>query len=165
MKNKLAISLLITLLVSSNVLAREGRGLITSTTCPYSCADAGIAAENCREFREGNTCMVEDLTQPAGHRTLFREQTNGIKVANDIKPEPVPRVMVEFDQNDPLNPKPINQGEERHGLITSGSCPLSCATLGVAPEHCREWNEGTRCFVEDFTQAPGHRTFLKKETF
>ncbi len=161
MRKELIISLIAAFLLSGNAYAQEGRGLITSTTCPYTCADAGIPEDSCREYREGNTCMVEDLTQPAGHRTLFREKTNGIRVN---KPTAIPRVLVKPNPDDPLHPLPNDNGSERRGLITSGPCPITCQSLGVAPEHCREWSEGTRCFVEDFTQAPGHRTLMKRET-
>ncbi len=48
------------------------RGLITSTNCPYTCKDAGLQKNVCQESRVGNTCRIEDFTQPPGHRTLVR---------------------------------------------------------------------------------------------
>lgn len=48
------------------------RGLVTSTQCPYSCQTAGLTPDNCREWQVGDKCMVEDLTQAPGHRSMIR---------------------------------------------------------------------------------------------
>lgn len=47
---------------------------------------------------------------------------------------------------------------EQRGLVTSGTCPLTCKRLAVPSEVCREWQAGERCFVEDLSQPPGHRS-------
>ena len=48
------------------------RGLITSSNCPFSCLDLGLKSDNCRQWTSGSKCYVEDYTQPAGHRSMFR---------------------------------------------------------------------------------------------
>lgn len=50
----------------------RGRGLVTSSSCPYSCKTAKVAAEQCREWTDGEKCYVEDLGQPAGHRSRVK---------------------------------------------------------------------------------------------
>lgn len=60
---------------SSNNLASiddSRRGLITSSSCPYTCLQAGVPAQDCRESKTGSTCSVEDLRQAPGHRSLLR---------------------------------------------------------------------------------------------
>lgn len=54
----------------------------------------------------------------------------------------------------------ITEGKptKRRGLITTSLCPYNCKSEGLSSESCRSWEEYGRCFVEDFTQAPGHRT-------
>ncbi len=46
----------------------------------------------------------------------------------------------------------------KRGLITSSTCPYSCKDEGLSKKECKDWQKGTRCYVEDYTQAPGHRT-------
>ena len=48
------------------------RGLVTTSSCPYTCVEAGIPQGFCRESRAGNSCQVEDLRQPPGHRSMIR---------------------------------------------------------------------------------------------
>ncbi len=40
-------------------------GLVTSRPCPYSCVTRGLPKSMCRDWNEGDTCYVEDLTKPA----------------------------------------------------------------------------------------------------
>ncbi len=49
----------------------------------------------------------------------------------------------------------------RRGLITSSDCPFTCRDLGLKSDTCREWEAGDSCFVEDLTQAPGHRSLMR----
>lgn len=105
------------------------RGLVTTAPCPYSCKSAGLPAESCREFKDGDKCTVEDFTQPPGHRSLLR-----LPPANAV----------------------LSSG--RRGLITSSSCPYDCATANVSAPLCREWTDGEKCYVEDLSQPPGHRS-------
>ncbi len=48
------------------------RGLVTTSSCPFTCEDAGVPADSCREKQVGSRCTVEDLRQPAGHRSMVR---------------------------------------------------------------------------------------------
>lgn len=121
----------------SNGTAR--RGLVTTGSCPYSCKIAGLAAEQCREWTDGATCSVEDFTQPAGHRSMFR-----VKAVNAL--EVLPK-----DNRAQL-------GTERRGLVTSSNCPYTCKMANLPADQCREWTDGQMCYVEDFSQPPGHRS-------
>ena len=51
-----------------NLLSGQ-RGLVTSSSCPYNCRLAGLPRESCREWTDGDKCYIEDMTQPAGHRS------------------------------------------------------------------------------------------------
>lgn len=37
------------------------KGNVSSSACPHSCQTQGIPKNQCRDWREGNTCYVEDL--------------------------------------------------------------------------------------------------------
>lgn len=50
----------------------NSRGLVTTAACPYSCRQARLPKDACREWQEGGLCHVEDLSQPPGHRSMFR---------------------------------------------------------------------------------------------
>jgi len=114
---------LFALFVPSMLLAQARHGLITSTSCPYSCIDAGIPKADCQErVRDnGRICEVEDFRQPAGHRVLFRQVAKVVKNAD------------------------IN----RNPLVYSGSCPISCEDFSVPAVYCKKWQQGNQCFVED----------------
>src|SRR5688572_3792904 len=47
------------------VIADTRAGQITSRACPFSCATERISRSDCRDWREGDTCYVEDLRHPA----------------------------------------------------------------------------------------------------
>ncbi len=42
---------------------------LTSKPCPYSCKLIGLSANNCRDYRVGNTCYVESLSKNTDKRT------------------------------------------------------------------------------------------------
>ena len=58
-------ALLPSALFPSPVRADERRGQVSSRPCPYSCATQGIPKIDCRDWRNGNTCFIEDLRYPA----------------------------------------------------------------------------------------------------
>lgn len=39
-----------------------------------------------------------------------------------------------------------------HGEVTKGRCPISCQSLGVPRDKCREWRDNGVCYVEDLTR-------------
>lgn len=43
-------------------------GNLTRAKCPYTCADRGIAAEHCKEWKskDGTECYVQDTRAPQG---------------------------------------------------------------------------------------------------
>ncbi len=117
------------------------RGLITTSACPYSCRDAGIPKDQCRESRSGDACEVEDFSQPPGHRSVVRVNASAF-----LQAEPKPANAAQSDNI------------ERRGLVTSSSCPYTCSIAGISAQSCREWRNGDTCYVEDLLQAPGHRS-------
>ena len=53
----------VSLLLSISPVLAERHGLITSQVCPYSCRTQGMDKRNCRDWKNGNTCYIEDLTR------------------------------------------------------------------------------------------------------
>lgn len=140
------------LFVWNSASAEEARrGLITSTSCPYTCKDAGIPAADCRERRQGDRCEVEDLRQAPGHRTLYRDKAGAGRAA----------ASTENARGSIAPIAPTVPASGQRGLITSSSCPYDCAMAGVPAAYCRAWESDGRCNVEDLRQAPGHRTLLQ----
>lgn len=45
--------------------AQTKLGLVTSRPCPYSCETRGLPKNLCRDWKEGETCYVEDLSKPS----------------------------------------------------------------------------------------------------
>lgn len=143
----------------SNVFAQNRHGLITSAPCPYSCKDAEIPENMCREWQRGSVCEVEDFRFPAGHRTLFKAHQPIKKPFNGrVVPENPYKDKV---QNIPDGMPYHSPNSKRHGLVTSGPCPLTCQQLSVPPHQCQMWKTGNRCFVEDFRQPAGHRSLFR----
>ncbi|MCB0358187.1 MAG: hypothetical protein KDD44_01075 [Bdellovibrionales bacterium] len=132
---------------------QQRRGLVTSTSCPYGCADAGLASSDCREWSSGDMCYVEDLTQAPGHRSMIR--LNGA-AAGAATRSAAPRGAMASGAHGPASSDP-----DARGLITTAQCPYTCADAGLSPDVCREKRIGSVCRVEDLTQAPGHRTMLR----
>lgn len=122
------------------------RGLVTSGQCPLTCRRLGVDPENCREWQQGTKCMVEDFTQPAGHRSVINVSPQDMIIEQKPKKEET--------QTDALL-------EGRRGLVTSASCPYNCAIAGIPQDNCREWQQGNTCMVEDFMQPAGHRSMLR----
>lgn len=118
--------------------ASQRRGLITSGPCPLTCKDLNVPRNLCRESRAGNTCRVEDFSQPPGHRSMIRVRGKAPKPRAES-----PRARLKTN---------------RRGLITSSTCPYNCRMARVPKDLCRDWRAGDTCYVEDLTQPPGHRT-------
>ena len=47
--------------VNSDHPANSDLGRVTANNCPYNCESARLAQRDCRDWRDGNTCYVEDL--------------------------------------------------------------------------------------------------------
>lgn len=129
------------LIIPRVTFAEERHGLVTSGPCPLTCKQSGLSADSCREWQVGDTCNVEDFTQPAGHRSMIKVPTGDIIAQNESGGQ-------------------VGAGTRR-GLVTSSTCPYTCKNANVPKDFCREWTEGTNCYVEDFSQAPGHRTMIR----
>ncbi len=145
-----------------NQTSDKRRGFVTSTSCPFSCRDAKIPQEHCRERRVGNRCEVEDLRLGAGHQSMIRiplsayripgRQTAGARSSASTSGASRRRGGSTQAASAPAN---------RRGMITSAQCPYSCRMAGVPADFCREWKAGPTCYVEDYTQAPGHRSMIR----
>lgn len=61
--------ILILAIFSSSPAFAEKKGEITSAPCPYSCKSKGLSKSKCKDWREGNTCFVEDLTRQPSSNT------------------------------------------------------------------------------------------------
>lgn len=149
------------------------RGLITSASCPFDCAMAGVPKSSCRSWQAGDECYVEDLSQGPGHRTLLLlpEGTKAPRAA-----VPAGSRMRRDGQGTWITVGGAGRGGEKRGgiasdpqaanyagkrgLITSAECPFDCSSAQVPESQCRSWTDGERCFVEDLLQAPGHRSML-----
>jgi len=46
---------------------------------------------------------------------------------------------------------------QRRGEVRSGPCPMSCRTLNIPKEVCRDWRDGTTCYVEDLRRPAADR--------
>ncbi|MCB0346796.1 MAG: hypothetical protein KDD66_16890 [Bdellovibrionales bacterium] len=126
----------------------ERRGLVTTAACPYSCKDAGLNSQDCAERRVGDSCQIEDFTQPPGHRSMVR-------VGKDAAPE------AQNFSNARAKETTLMVDPDRRGLITSSTCPYTCKDAGLQMNVCRESRVGDTCRIEDFTQPPGHRTLVR----
>lgn len=135
---------------------KKRRGLITSSTCPFNCRNLNLPSNLCKDWQSGNTCYVEDFTQVPGHRSMIRIPTEAFM--SDDAP---PTKPVEPQSQSRGRMKSSSQQGSRRGLVTSAQCPYSCRNVGVSKNLCREWSEGTKCFVEDLTQVPGHRSLIR----
>ncbi len=52
---------LIFVCVLSLLIAAPVTAQVTSKPCPYDCKAAGLKKKICKDWKEGNTCYVEDL--------------------------------------------------------------------------------------------------------
>jgi hypothetical protein len=57
-------------------------GVVTVQACPYSCRTTGIPKSHCRDWREGNACIIEDLRYPGNGRVPTIPQHLLYPVAN-----------------------------------------------------------------------------------
>ncbi len=54
----------------------DRHGEITSDDCPYSCTTEGIPLSDCRDWRNGNICFVEDLRKPSSFPGVIVPRTD-----------------------------------------------------------------------------------------
>jgi hypothetical protein len=149
----------------ANGAADKRRGFVTSTSCPYTCGDAKIPEEHCRERRVGNRCEVEDLRLGAGHQSMIRIPLSAYRIpgrGGNTTTSTSPATLGAGKKG--ANSKSSYASStlaNRRGMITSARCPYSCKSAGVPSGFCKEWSSGEKCFVEDLTQAPGHRSMIR----
>ncbi|MCB0337098.1 MAG: hypothetical protein KDD62_12360, partial [Bdellovibrionales bacterium] len=48
-----------------------------------------------------------------------------------------------------------NNTSNRRGYVTYRSCPHSCSSNGLSKNVCRDWKEGSLCYIEDLTRPAG----------
>lgn len=63
---------LIQLISITSVTHASPAGEVTARPCPHSCQTMGLKKKRCRDWREGDTCYVEDLTRSARPTTAPR---------------------------------------------------------------------------------------------
>lgn len=79
-------ALVIGLLIAADHASADRReGRISWKRCPHSCATEKINKKDCRDWRQGDICMVEDLTKP--RQSGVREDTDG-KLGENEYPGP-----------------------------------------------------------------------------
>lgn len=76
----------------ASVADRVAGGRITSRSCPYKCSIVGIPKNVCRDWREGNTCYIEDLRYPPDRVYRPRYYQHGCSQRSKVPP---PRVEID----------------------------------------------------------------------
>jgi hypothetical protein len=99
---------------------------------------------------------VEDFTQVPGHRSMIRIPNSAFIGVDGERGTETQRPSQPRGR---LKSTPV--GKARRGLVTSAQCPYTCRSAGVPKNMCREWKDSMKCFVEDFTQVPGHRSLIR----
>lgn len=164
--NRLFLTLIVLILSSGSVQAEQSRrGLVTSGLCPLSCEDLAVPSSSCKEWTVGQKCFVEDMRSPAGHRSvaIVPGKVRGVTLPKMGIENPQKRVESSDDVVS-MNSGSAGSGSmnsDRRGLVTTSSCPYSCADAGVPKADCRSYQTGTSCSVEDLRQGPGHRSMLR----
>ena len=77
---RLSFAIILSLSALLLLTSLPGAALAQSTTsapCPYSCKTLGIKKKKCKDWREGDTCYVQDLRKNQGQRRAARSG-NGI---------------------------------------------------------------------------------------
>lgn len=129
---------------------------VTSRPCPYSCKTEGIVKSQCKDWREGNTCYVEDL-RPTSQRSaanLRREvvMVNKIILAGQS-------IEVSLPNNDPVDHLDAvvrrNGGSSDTELSVSlgRSIPLGSKQVDQNQNHVLQ-------FITNGTRAEGRKLVL-----
>lgn len=138
------------------------RGLVTSGLCPLSCQDLMVPEASCKSWSAGEKCYVEDFRSPAGHRSVAKVRGRmGSQMPKSDSEMGQESAAANTAQS--MNADSSMNGQSttgRRGLVTSARCPYTCADAAVPAEDCREIQSGDTCSVEDFRQAPGHRSMI-----
>lgn len=112
-------------LVGLLLLSSSAHADVRSRPCPFSCRTEGIPKDHCRDWREGDTCYVDDTRQ-------------------NQRREP-PRVP-----ESPRRPEPPREpAVYSQGYLDVRLCPHNCRSAGIEKRVCRDWREGDVCYVED----------------
>ncbi len=61
MNKLLIVALISVVLVASPAVEAQNRGNVRSAPCPFSCKTQGISKAQCKDWRHGDICFVEDL--------------------------------------------------------------------------------------------------------
>ncbi len=77
--------LYLVVLSAENFALASDQATVTSKPCPYSCAMIGLGSLDCRDWRVGNTCYVEDLRsgraqRRSAYRFCVKEKTGAIRI-------------------------------------------------------------------------------------
>lgn len=66
----------------------QGSNAIKSATCPFSCESQGLTRDKCRDWREGDTCYVEDLRAGGQGRARYHWSGEDAVDMSDVKKRP-----------------------------------------------------------------------------
>ncbi|MCO6431361.1 MAG: hypothetical protein J5J00_10910 [Deltaproteobacteria bacterium] len=103
---------------------REGK--VTSRPCPHSCKTAGLADKDCRDWREGNTCFVEDLTKSSisdSRAQLRRErQAASGPGCEDVRRSEVRQPSIKIEDTSRSSGGFFDAGERKIFGAVEGSC-------------------------------------------
>lgn len=61
MRGLIFVAFFLVCLIGSSSVEAQPRGNVRSAPCPFSCQTQGIPKSQCKDWREGNICYVEDL--------------------------------------------------------------------------------------------------------
>lgn len=66
----------------------DRRGEVTSRPCPYSCRTQGIPKKDCKDWRQGNVCFIEDLRRPPAAPSSGPPPSGGYTPPSSYQPPP-----------------------------------------------------------------------------
>lgn len=64
--------------VAASMFSSSVNAEVTSQRCPHSCSTLGIDKSQCRDWREGDTCYVDDLRSGRSHNS-GRDSSSGAR--------------------------------------------------------------------------------------
>jgi len=135
------------------------RGFVTTSTCPYSCKDAGVPATYCKTWKRGRNCSVEDLRKGPGHQSVIKFFSAKRQLNNKKRSfRGIDGTWITLNRKEARSRK--KGALFKNGMVTSASCPFNCKIAGISPEFCREKRIGNTCQVEDLRQPPGHQSMV-----
>lgn len=135
---------------------------VSSRSCPYSCQTEGIAKRNCKDWKQGNTCFIDDLRkkkpkkqkQPPVQANLKREI---VLVNKDILAGQ--RIELSFPNNEPVDHLDAVVRRKGGSSNTALSASIGNAIALGSKQVDRNDNHVVR-FMANGTRAEGRKLVL-----